>query len=71
MSPLTKILPAATALLLAIDFANAQTTQDIKQLFGINKIVPDLLPAFDPVLLLEVSYNGIPLLPGQISSQNG
>jgi hypothetical protein len=47
-----------------------QTAQDIGQLFGIDRIVPDLLPSFDPTALLQVTYNNT-VVPGQILSQNG
>lgn len=47
-----------------------QTTRDIGQLFGANRIVPDLLPSFDPTVLLQVTYNTT-VVPGQILSQNG
>ena len=50
--------------------ANTQSTQDIAQLFGINHIVPDLLPSFNPTVLLEVSYNTT-VIPGEIFSQVG
>lgn len=48
----------------------AQTTQDIAQLFELNKILPDLLPSFNLTVLLEVSYN-ITVIPGEILSQVG
>jgi hypothetical protein len=50
--------------------AMAQSPQDIQQLFEVDKIVPDLLPSFDPSTLLEVTYNAT-IIPGQILSQNG
>jgi hypothetical protein len=54
--------------------ATAQSPQDVGQLFGDNQIVPDplpsLLPAFNPTVLLQVSFNNT-VIPGQILSQNG
>jgi hypothetical protein len=49
--------------------ATAQSPQDIQQLFEVDQIVPDLLPVFNPVALLEVTYN-VTVIPGQILSQN-
>lgn len=48
----------------------AQSPKDIGQLFEVNGIVPDLIPEFDPIVLLQVSY-GFTLVPGEILSQNG
>jgi hypothetical protein len=48
----------------------AQSAQDIGQLFQIDRIVPDLLPAFNPTVLFQVTYNAT-VIPGQILSQNG
>ena len=50
--------------------ATAQSPQDVQQLFEVDHIVPDLLPVFNPVALLEVTYNAT-VIPGQILSQNG
>ena len=55
---------------LYIQTAFTQSTKDIGQLFEVNRIVPDLLSAFDPTVLLQVSYN-FTLVPGEILSQNG
>ena len=50
--------------------SGAQSLSDIAQLFGVNRIVPDLLPSFAPSVLLEVSYN-VTVIPGEIFSQTG
>jgi len=47
----------------------AQSPQDIAQLFGINGIVPDVLPVFAPSVLLQVTY-AANVIPGEILSQN-
>jgi hypothetical protein len=62
----------AAAVMFTVQFhsAIAQSPQDIQQLFEVDKIVPDLLPSFDPSTLLEVTYNAT-IIPGQILSQNG
>jgi hypothetical protein len=61
---------AVVILAFTLPFATGQSTKDIGQLFGIDRIVPDLLPALNPTLLLQVTYNTA-VVPGQILSQNG
>lgn len=69
--PMYSSLHCAVVLLsFLLPFAKGQSTQDIAQLFSVDRIVPDLLPTFNPTLLLKVSYSTT-VLPGQISSQNG
>lgn len=46
-----------------------QTAKDIGQLFSVNHVVPDLLPAFNPTTLFQVTY-AAPVIPGEILSQN-
>jgi hypothetical protein len=46
--------------------ATAQSTLDIDE---VDKIVPDVLPSFDPSTLSDVTYNAT-IIPGQILSQN-
>lgn len=50
--------------------ARAQSPQDIQQIFEVDQIVPDLLPVFNAVALLEVTYKAT-IIPGPILSQNG
>lgn len=45
--------------------APAQSPKDIGQLFTVNNIVPDLLPAFNPSVSFQVTYNAT-VVPGQI-----
>lgn len=40
------------------------------QFFLATHIVPDVLPAFNPSVLLEVSFN-TPIIPGQNLTKNG
>lgn len=68
--PANMLWSGVLAALLASQLTLAQTTQDIAQLFEVNKIVPDLLPSFNPTVLLEVSYNTT-VIPGEILSQVG
>ena len=63
----------AALLLFLLQFQNAvaeQTIQDIGQLFQNTRIVPDIIPAFNPSVLLDVSY-GRDVIPGQNLSKNG
>jgi len=46
-----------------------QSAKDIGQLFSVNHVVPDLLPAFNPTTLFQVTY-AAPIIPGEILSQN-
>jgi len=52
-----------------ISHVAGQTAKDIGQLFSVNHIVPDLLPAFNPTTLFQVTY-AAPVIPGEILSQN-
>ena len=47
-----------------------QSTKDIGDLYRVNHLVPDLIPVFQPTVLLQVTFENI-LIPGQILSQNG
>lgn len=51
-------------------YANAQSLQDMAQFFLTTHIVPDILPAFNPSVLLEVSFD-TPIIPGQNLTKNG
>lgn len=65
-----KLLLAALTFILYPQISDAQSPQDIEQLFGVNKIVPDLLPSFKPIVALEVTYNAT-VIPGEIFNQAG
>lgn len=51
-----------------ISHVTGQTAKDIGQLFSVNHLVPDLLPAFNPTTLFQVTY-AAPIIPGEILSQ--
>ena len=70
MSYERKLLSIALALLFYTQISQAQSPQDIEQLFSINRIVPDLLRSFKPTVALEVTYNAT-VIPGEIFSQTG
>jgi len=59
-------------ILTSLHFAShvaGQSAKDIGQLFSVNHVVPDLLPAFNPTTLFQVTY-AAPVIPGEILSQN-
>jgi hypothetical protein len=49
----------------------AQSIQDIGQLFRSAQIVPDVIPAFNPSVLLDVTFRTRSVLPGETLSKNG
>lgn len=51
-------------------YAKAQSLRDMAQLFLTTHIVPDILPAFNPSVLVEVSFN-TQIIPGQNLTENG
>ena len=48
-----------------------QSIQDITEVFRSAQIVPDVIPAFNPSLLLDVSFGGRIVVPGEILTKNG
>ena len=50
--------------------AALQSIQEISQLFRTTQIVPDLIPAFNPSVLLHISF-AKEVIPGQIVAKNG
>jgi hypothetical protein len=50
--------------------AQGQSLQEISQLFRTTDVVPDVIPAFNPSVLLQVTF-GSPIIPGQTLTPNG
>lgn len=48
-----------------------QSIQDITTVFRSAQIVPDVIPAFNPSLLLDVSFGGRTVVPGETLTKNG
>ncbi len=49
----------------------AQSIQDIGQLFSSAQIVPDVIPAFNPSVLLDVTFRNKSVVAGETLSKNG
>lgn len=56
------------AVLAVLAVAHAVLSKDtlasVKRAFYDAKLVPDIVPAFDPEVLLSVTYNGVPFTAG-------
>jgi len=57
-------------LLLLIPFVYGQSPADVAKVFDTTQIVPDVIPSFDPTVVLQVSF-GNPITPGQSLTVNG
>jgi len=55
---------------LFVQLVSGQSPQDIAQVFQTTEIVPDVIPSFDPSVVLQVSF-GAPITPGQSLTPNG
>jgi len=49
----------------------AQSIEDITQIFRSAQIVPNVIPAFNPSLLLDVSFGARTVVPGETLTKNG
>src|SRR5438477_12388698 len=49
----------------------AQSIQDIGQLFSSAQIVPDVIPAFNPSVLLDVTFRNKSVVAGETLPKNG
>lgn len=62
-------------ILVLLDFVHkvtaAQSIQDIEHLFHSAQIVPDVIPTFNPSVLLDVTFRNKAVMPGETLSKDG